>query len=323
MINSIQYLRAIAAFLVVYYHSTIKATQNSIPDATIFYIGESGVDLFFIISGFIICFVTDKKDFHWLQFLKLRVLRIIPLYWFFSLIALGAFLVVPSLVNSSGGETSIFESFFLIPTESKYLIQNGWTLSYEFYFYIICSALLILNLNKKWLLAVLCVLPCFHLMSNTYFFFDWYLLEFAMGVFSYLIYTQKATIKMKVFICFAIFSLYLILSFYLDLSNRVIEYGLPMWLIFNVGLLINQLLDRYSTSRALKILHALGDSSYSLYLAHTFSLVFLNKIYGLIVEQGDLYTYLLFLVGTSLFIGQFVYVYIEKPLNSYVRKLCS
>jgi len=269
MINSIQYLRAIAAFLVVYYHSTIKATQNSIPDATIFYIGESGVDLFFIISGFIICFV------------------------------------------------------FLIPTESKYLIQNGWTLSYEFYFYIICSALLILNLNKKWLLAVLCILPCFHLMSNTYFFFDWYLLEFAMGVFSYLIYTQKATIKLKVFICFAIFSLYLILSFYLDLSNRVIEYGLPMWLIFNVGLLINQLLDRYSTSRALKILHALGDSSYSLYLAHTFSLVLLNKIYGLIVEQGDLYTYLLFLVGTSLFIGQFVYVYIEKPLNSYVRKLCS
>ncbi|WP_413693887.1 acyltransferase family protein [Psychromonas sp. KJ10-2] len=112
MINSIQYLRGIAAILVVYYHSTIKAVQNNIPDASIYYIGESGVDLFFIISGFIICFVTDNKDFNTLKFLKSRVLRIIPLYWFFTIIALFAYLIVPSMVNSSGGETLILESFF-------------------------------------------------------------------------------------------------------------------------------------------------------------------------------------------------------------------
>ena len=57
----------------------------------------------------------------------------------FSVFALIVFLISPNLINSSGGETGIFESFFLIPNGSKFLINNGWTLSYEFYYYFIFS----------------------------------------------------------------------------------------------------------------------------------------------------------------------------------------
>jgi exopolysaccharide production protein ExoZ len=320
MIKSIQYLRGIAALLVVYYHSTIKAAQNNLPGADIFYIGESGVDLFFIISGFIICFVTDKKDFNCFEFLKLRVCRIIPLYWLFTLIALVAYFIVPSMVNSSGGETLILESFLLIPTESKYLVQNGWTLSYEFYFYIICAVLLFFNLNKIWLLTILCLLPVLSYWFDIYFFFDKFLIEFAMGAFSYIIYTKNTHYKLQSIVILIIFLSYCLLITSISLSNRVILYGLPMWLLFHTGLLINAHLNYFDNKIVGKTLHLLGDSSYSLYLSHTFALVFFNKIYIYTLGSNKLLGYLIFLSCTSVFCGYFVFKYIEVPLNKQVKK---
>jgi exopolysaccharide production protein ExoZ len=323
MINSIQYLRGVAALLVVYYHSTIKAVQNDLPTAEIFNIGESGVDLFFIISGFIICFVTDKKDFNCFEFLKLRVLRIIPLYWFFTLIALVAYFAVPSMVNSSGGETLIFESFFLIPTEGKYLIQNGWTLSYEFYFYIICAVLLFFNLNKIWILTILCFLPVLSYWFDLYFFFDKFLIEFAMGALSYIVYTKKTHYKTQSAIVLIFCLGYFLLMISTNLSNRVILYGVPMWLLFHAGLLINTHLKYLDTKIAGRFLHLLGDSSYSLYLSHTFALVFFNKIYIYLLGNNNLIGYLTFLSCTSVFCGYFVFKYIEVPLNYRVKKYFS
>ncbi|WP_409439073.1 acyltransferase family protein [Psychromonas sp. GE-S-Ul-11] len=323
MINSIQYLRGIAAILVVYYHSTIKAVQNNITDASIFNVGESGVDLFFIISGFIICFVTDNKNFKVLNFLKSRVLRIIPLYWFFTLIALIAYFLVPTMVNSSGGKTLILESFFLIPTESKYLIQNGWTLSYEFYFYLICSFILVCRLNKIWLLTLLCLLPLISYLtpSSIYFFFDQFLLEFAMGTLSYIAYHKKVNSYLQISCLLAVLVLFLLLVNVAGLSNRFIIYGLPMWLIFHIGLLINNKLNVFELSILGKFLHNLGNSSYSLYLSHTFTLVVFNKIYLYFFGAGELFSYLLYLVVSSLIVGHLVFIYIETNLNKYAKSL--
>ena len=75
MLTSVQLLRFIAAFLVVLTH-TLGEYEWSRP------FGSFGVDIFFVISGFIIYVITDK-DFEY--FLRKRLIRIVPMYWVFTL----------------------------------------------------------------------------------------------------------------------------------------------------------------------------------------------------------------------------------------------
>ena len=136
-ILSIQWMRAIAILMVILQHAAWKGTQYSTNPLGWLKVGEAGVDLFFIVSGFVICHVTYNKTPAPFEFVKARLVRILPLYWLLTCVALVVYLIKPELVNSSGGITSVFHSFTLLPTSSKYLIRNGWTLSYELYFYIL------------------------------------------------------------------------------------------------------------------------------------------------------------------------------------------
>lgn len=139
MILSIQYLRALACCMVLLSHISFKLKVHSINHLEWFKIGELGVDLFFIISGFIMCLTADQKENRFLDFMTKRLLRVIPIYWILTSVALIVYIYSPSLVNSSGGSTSVIYSYLLLPTPEKYLINNGWTLSYEFYFYLLFS----------------------------------------------------------------------------------------------------------------------------------------------------------------------------------------
>ena len=119
MIISVQFLRAIAALFVVISHISLKGLQYNINSFQWFHIGGSGVDLFFIISGFIMCYTTHNRNISFTKFIFARCKRILPLYWLVTLLALVVYIVAPSLVNSSGGEKSIFASFTLITNGDK------------------------------------------------------------------------------------------------------------------------------------------------------------------------------------------------------------
>jgi peptidoglycan/LPS O-acetylase OafA/YrhL len=136
-IRSVQIMRGLAAFMVVAHHCAWKGQQYSTDPWRGFRAGEAGVDLFFVISGFIMCEATNRRPIGFGAFLKARALRILPLYWLLSLVALACWRIAPQWVNSKGGDTVVLESFLLLPTTGLYLIQNGWTLSYEFLFYAI------------------------------------------------------------------------------------------------------------------------------------------------------------------------------------------
>jgi peptidoglycan/LPS O-acetylase OafA/YrhL len=130
-------MRGIAAILVVLLHISIKGEQYSNDALKGFSIGGSGVDLFFIISGYIMCVSTFGRNLNFGEFMLHRIRRIIPLYWLTTTIALLIFLYKPEIINTSGGETSIWASYVLVPNGKRYLNSNGWTLSYEFLFYIL------------------------------------------------------------------------------------------------------------------------------------------------------------------------------------------
>ena len=137
--------------MVVFFHMvTIEkkygGTNTLLSD--FFQFGMFGVDLFFVISGFVMVTVTRRKFQQPRQavtFLYHRISRIYPLYWFYSLLVLAVFLLHPSFVNSSQfGQVNILASFLLLPQKHLPLLMVGWTLVHEMYFYLVFFLLLFL-----------------------------------------------------------------------------------------------------------------------------------------------------------------------------------
>jgi exopolysaccharide production protein ExoZ len=102
-----------------------------LPDEARF--GAFGVDLFFVISGFIM--VTIARDGAWAPFLAGRAKRILPPYWFYTTLVLLVSLYAPGAVNSSFAHPpSLWRSYLLIPDTVDPLLAVGWMLIHEMYF---------------------------------------------------------------------------------------------------------------------------------------------------------------------------------------------
>ncbi len=138
MILSIQLLRFIAAALVVLTHVRIEI-DKAIPE-TLESFGGFGVDIFFVISGFIMSHISQKNSEY---FLRKRIIRIVPLYWAFTLLLAAITFVLPDLLNSASFDiTHIIASLLFVPhwstaAEFKPILLLGWTLNFEMYFYVL------------------------------------------------------------------------------------------------------------------------------------------------------------------------------------------
>ncbi|MBU3920554.1 acyltransferase [Hyphomonas sp.] len=169
-LQSIQALRGMAALMVVLYHARAleiagidrAAGTESALIGGLFASGFAGVDLFFVISGFIMVWVTRNVlagPATSAYFLFGRLTRIYPVWW--AAAALGLLYMVLSggvaLIDSSGlairPETPeyqfLLKSFLLIPQPDFPVLLIGWTLIHEVYFYIVFA--LILMLPRAWL----------------------------------------------------------------------------------------------------------------------------------------------------------------------------
>ncbi len=326
MLISIQFLRAYASLIVVLHHITYKDKIYGNDVLSFFTFGEIGVDIFFIISGYIMMYSTHRKPVKAKDFIINRVIRIIPLYWVLTICALIIFMVLPDKVNSSGGTTVIFESFFLLPTEGKYLIQNGWTLRYEFLFYFIFMFSLFLN-NKKYILIIITTLVLLGLFiesENIYFNFITkdLILEFVFGIFLYFLFYKygkdKDNLKLSIFfIVISFILLYFLLQNENTMRYRSIYYGIPAFLFTYGIILIENFFTKYK-----KYILPLGNSSYSLYLVHPFILVaniiILKNFYSekIFFDIILIFSMLIF----SIIAGLLVYYYIELNLISFFKK---
>lgn len=327
MVYSVQYLRGFAALLVVMSHVFTKTTQLSGYKGEWFSIGPAGVDLFFIISGFIMCKATERKIISPATFMLARVKRIIPLYWFLSLMALAIFLIRPDLVNSSGGATTVLHSFTLFPIGEKLLIQNGWTLSFEFLFYIIFAVSIAVNYNDKIrnTVIILCSLVCAGLMIEPNgaaldFLTSTLLLEFAMGMAAYL-YLQKYSGYKFINAALIISGVIMLCAFseYGKTPYRVLCFGLPMLGIFIGFVSFESSLKKASHKKTLWPLKALGDSSYSLYLFHPFALSLSAVVIKALQLQSNVVTSSIILISTALVSGYMCYAWLEMPLNKLFK----
>lgn len=327
MIVSIQYMRAIAVLLVMFYHATWKGEVYSGTSWDWFNFGIAGVDLFFIISGYIMCYTASRKPTGIYKFMKARFTRIIPLYWTLTLVTLVIYLIVPDKINSTGGDTSILHSFTLLPTDAKYLIQNGWTLSYEFFFYIIFSVGLIFSGTKRHLipaviLTILAIAGQLLKPDNVYlgFMTNPILIEFVMGIAVFrLMKRYEFPKQIGVALCLSSIFLFAGVSYWGETGDRVIDYGIPCLLLF-IGLInLEHELQQNKHNPLSRVMGKVGDSSYSAYLIHPFVLVIASVIFSKlgITNFGNLF--IISLVLGSVLTGWICYVALEKPLNKFFR----
>lgn len=288
--SSIQVLRGIAALSVVFFHVSEMLLQYTDGNglfcklSSLWYTGAAGVDLFFVISGFVM--VQSTRGMFGQKgaseaFIRRRLIRIVPLYWFYTSIMLVLVLLPFTLRGQVFSWIFTFKSFFFIPAFNPSngldlpLLPPGWTLSYEMYFYLIFS--LLLCFHKRFLLPVITAIFFFSAFAG-----QWLqvqnpiikvvmsplLLEFVFGCYlAYLVNRREISSR----ICFlliggALLALFLVCGIKVDNQTRFIFWGMPVFFLMT-GLVF---LEKRGTLFPSSLLRLMGDSSYSIYLSHVF-----------------------------------------------------
>ncbi len=325
-------MRGVASLLVLLTHIAVKGSQYGNGALKGFSVGDAGVDLFFIISGYIMCVSTYNQHLSFTQFIIRRIKRIIPLYWLVTTLALIVYLYNSKLVNSSGGETSILASYTLIPNGKRLLNDNGWTLSYEFFFYFIFGYFIkegtyrAMQASSVILLSLIVIGLCFNFNGRLFIFSTKsFFIEFVFGMGCFYLFNMK-NIQLKYKYSIGLLMLGLLL-FSLQIFFKIPEYekwrgldwGIKMLFIF-IGLLSLEDLIQRSSFLAKNLLLEIGNSSYSLYLIHPFVLsgtAMCLKRFGM---ASNPYLFAIILLVFSVAIGHLVYLYVERPLTSLMKK---
>lgn len=168
---SLQMLRGIAAWMVVYHH--FMQLFFSFKAETIFgwffsKYGAFGVDLFFVLSGFVMFFSANKKDQSGSDFMLNRIFRIVPVYWFYSALMLACVVLFPEVFKFTDFTVqSLLASMFFLPHENPAgigdypLLTVGWTLNFEMFFYTVLGICLMINSRRSTILClvVIALLP--------------------------------------------------------------------------------------------------------------------------------------------------------------------
>ena len=164
---NVNFLRAAAALLVLVYHVIELTPWPEFPKGgalLVFRVGWAGVDLFFLISGFVIGLSAIRlcrdgdRDYRW-TFMRRRLARIVPLYVFTG--AAFLFLVQPSLLLLSWGELAVHIGSHLLflhnltPGLHGSIDGPNWSVAAEMQFYVlaILAAPLLSRLDVRWLFA--------------------------------------------------------------------------------------------------------------------------------------------------------------------------
>lgn len=291
--ESIQALRCIAVLAVVLSHSFHELARMFAGVNANFnekaFPGDFGVDLFFVISGFIMVHVS-RNAFAAPgavgAFVKRRLIRIVPLYWLMTSLMIAIVMLAPEHVHTATSDARQWIASYLFipyPRISDGLMRPvlglGWSLNYEMYFYALFSVCLLLPMRRAvplavallfgtWLLGFtpLARIAAIDFLSHPMIF------EFAAGML--LGWSFCAGARLAGPACLALIAagfalLFLAPAFDANVeAGRHLFYGIP-------ALLITAGAGLYRKGTRLKVnplAVTIGDASYSAYLSHPFVL---------------------------------------------------
>ncbi|QND15967.1 acyltransferase [Rhizobium leguminosarum bv. trifolii] len=288
MLVQLQYLRAIAALMVVYFHAVLQlAKVNPAVDATAFVYGETGVDIFFVLSGFVMSLTTSGRAMSPVDFARRRIKRIVPLYWLATLFSATVALVAPSLLKSTVFDLPhLIASLFFLPWANPAdpstitpVVVPGWTLNYEMFFYFVFALLLPLQEVRRipamFAIFAVILIACRLLPETTAtrFYREPIILEFLAGVVLGWLYGQKVLLPNRwAWAALAMgFAFLFINEALMPPESRFYAWGIPAIFIVYGAISID-----FSRLPVVGWLNYLGDCSYSIYITHAFTLAFLR-----------------------------------------------
>lgn len=333
----IQVLRAVAALMVVFHHETLMMWDR-LRVATVghnWVEGAAGVDIFFIISGFVMTIssaplVGTRHPAR--TFLARRLERVVPMYWLLTTLKVLLILALPSdSANGLVGWKHVMASYLFLPVRvGEPVLVVGWTLTFEMAFYALFALALRMRVRPITLLGPVSVAVVAYCRlatpSRTPFqiFLRYYgdysmVLEFVVGMLLALALPWVKRLPVWLAAACALLPWYWLFRW--GSANwshwRVFGWGGLAFLIVLGALALEEPVGRLTPRWLLE----LGDASYSIYLTHGFVLpvcaaVLLRLPQGIL---GAKWVILAALLALSALVGDLVYRLVELPITRWFK----
>jgi exopolysaccharide production protein ExoZ len=327
---SIQALRAIAALLVFWGHAILTLNPEEAAEFPRLY-GPFGVDLFFVISGFVMVYSSERlfgRPGAPIKFFARRLARVVPLYW--AATAILVWFVVPYASTKA-----VLGSLFFaphLPVEAP-LLFVGWTLIFEMLFYAVFAIALFAKRRFAVVAGATVFLISFVLLgpaqaptglwsppasSGLAYLADPIVFEFVFGMIIALAY--RAGVRLSIWTTIGSIAVGCIwFAATIDSLPRPYSAGITAALIV-AGMSLSSLPS--PKSRVIRGVVFLGDMSYALYLTHLLSFSFVAWIVAKLAinPAGHAWTYFAATLATGLLIAAATYLMVEKPTTKFLKR---
>lgn len=354
-IYNLQMMRFFAAAMVVLAHTELSQYNTTTGNG---FLGGFGVDIFFIISGFIIPYVAyggskSEGSFRMspVNFFMRRVIRIIPIYAIITALCVLSAYIVNHMSNPTAAISYwwpaskidfqwYIESITFTHWHRPAILSIGWTLQYEFLFYTCFSLFMAMKLSKIEYIDIAFVTIIvfvnaltYHHVTNTLvkeyaLFIDVMsqpiMVEFALGMFMYRMYISGVMLKKNValVILFAFIPVFYICESMWFTREMGGAWHRPLVYGFFAFYGVWSALSLEGKIKAPRILTFLGDASYSIYLMHGLTTAWVSYIFVATgaIAYTNIIVYIVFYFIISCALGALAHVYIEKPIAKMLKR---
>ena len=345
---SIQALRGMSVMGIVFIHvqfyfSAKFGMPGFLPQ---FNIGAACVDVFFVISGFIMVYASERlfgQPGGMRTYFLRRIARIVPMYWAATTVILIYLVLQYGSVGAAMGGASlsyVIASYAFIPYATTFhpsgwptpLHGVGWTLNYEMFFYTLFG--LCIALSRRMLMLVLSSLFCM-LIAVHYLWADlpnpwafWsnpLIIEFVFGMLIAGAYREGIRLRgwlahALVFCALAVLGWSWYQAHFFDPSSwlRVPIWGVPALLIVGGFALSDKPVARNLFWRTFGFL---GDASYSIYLVHTITLGVPRLLFSRWIDPTVWpWFYVAAMLAVMMAASLLFYLYVEKPVIAALQR---
>lgn len=319
-LGNVEIIRFAAAALVVFFHLHQRYENDFglLPElnSAMGVFGSGGVDIFFVISGFVIGMNIANRNVTSKTFLTARVSRIVPTYWLLTCLAALLMLVFPSEFHRSFswqqflGSVTFSNQFFGFDLP---IVVVGWTLNLEMIFYLLVGISLLI---APWLWMRYFIAAIGVYLTVLYGFADPVVFEFLFGFVVFMIYKKVKQSLLVGSLSMALSILGFILWFVgtKDVMPRWIHFGVPAFFLVLAAVSLPQINSG--------LIRKLGFASFSVYLTQWFTIpVFLRLVPA--AQHSDLLVLLTLSISFAavLMIGIFYSEFVDRRLYLGARKL--
>ncbi|HZG21285.1 MAG TPA: acyltransferase [Herbaspirillum sp.] len=331
----VQFLRCVAAGLVVAQHAALELRARTGQADLLAYwhdMGGVGVDIFFVISGLVMYLSTRRipapadATVTAGLFFRRRIIRIVPMYWFYTMLKVSIVLFIGSKAFIDGLPLLyVLGSLLFYPMVSPAsgdilpLVESGWTLGFEMLFYAVLAMAIALRLPR--LKTATLVLALIFLVAQLWpdsvvlrFFGRTVLFEFLLGMVVARLWMQRREVPLWIPACLIVVAL-VALFVYRPHLDRFIGLGIPSaMLVLGVAWM-----EKVEWVRALAAkVSLLGDASYSTYLAHGFVMPVAVILGMKLSARGFGFTCLMAVLASTA-VGCLSYLLLEQPMTKWLN----